>query len=138
MQMQLRIARPVTSLERSAAMYCEGLALAVIDCFVDHQGFDGVMLGRPELPYHFEFSFCREHPVAPSPTPEDLIVVYLPDSIQWQRQCAAMLTAGFAEVRSFNPYWQQCGRTFEDHDGYRVVLQQAQWNSRALAAAVPT
>ena len=29
---------------------------------------------------------------------------------------------GFAAVKSFNPYWDQCGKTFEDPDGYRVVL----------------
>jgi len=38
-----------------------------------------------------------------------------------------MLEAGFVEVSSFNPYWQQRGRTFEDYDHYRIVLAQAQW-----------
>jgi hypothetical protein len=26
---------------------------------------------------------------------------------------------------AFNPYWDRSGRTFEDPDGYRVVLQNA-------------
>jgi hypothetical protein len=130
MQMQLRIARPVSSLERSVAMYCSGLDLAEIGRFENHEGFDGAMLGKPELPYHFEFTYCRTHPVAPSPTPEDLIVVYLPNPIEWHQYCASMLLAGFSEVTSFNPYWQRRGRTFEDHDRYRVVLQQAEWSNR--------
>lgn len=130
MQTQLRIARPVSSLERSVAMYCSGLGLSEIGRFENHEGFDGVMLGKPELPYHFEFTRCRTRPVAPSPTPEDLIVVYLPNQIEWQQYCASMLSAGFSEVMSFNPYWQQRGRTFEDHDRYRVVLQQAKWSNR--------
>ena len=111
-------------------MYCTGLGLAEIGRFENHEGFDGVMLGKADLHYHFEFTYCRTHPVAPSPTPEDLIVIYVPDPVEWQHACASMLSAGFTEVTPFNPYWKQRGRTFEDHDRYRVVLQQAQWGNR--------
>ena len=38
-----------------------------------------------------------------------------------------MQAAGFKVVPSFNPYWDPRGRTFEDPDGYRTVLQQAAW-----------
>jgi hypothetical protein len=38
-----------------------------------------------------------------------------------------MTSAGFREVPSNNPYWDLQGRTFEDIDGYRVVLQNAAW-----------
>ena len=124
---QLRIARPVSALERSVAMYCSGLGLGVLGRFANHAGFDGVMLGRPGLQYHFEFTYCRTHPVAPAPTAEDLVVFYLPDAAEWNNACARMLAAGFSEVTSFNPYWQERGKTFQDHDRYRVVLQQETW-----------
>ena len=127
MPTQLRIARPVSALERSVAMYRKGLGLMEIGRFENHAGFDGVMLGRPDLHYHFEFTYCRAHPVVPTPTPEDLLVFYLPDANRWRQACASMLEAGFVEVSSFNPYWQQRGRTFEDYDHYRIVLEQAQW-----------
>ena len=129
MQTQLRIARPVSSIERSVAMYSKGLDLREIGRFDDHDGFDGVMLGRPGLPYHLEFTFCRTHPVSPAPTAEDLLVFYLPESDRWRQTCGAMLLAGFVEVEPFNPYWRQLGRTFEDHDHYRVVLQCDSWRS---------
>ena len=108
-------------------MYCQGLGLAEIGRFENHAGFDGVMLGKPGSDYHFEFTSLRTHPVQPNPTPEDLVVFYLPDRAEWEKTCATMLAAGFRAVASFNPYWQQRGRTFEDHDGYRVVLEQAAW-----------
>jgi hypothetical protein len=38
-----------------------------------------------------------------------------------------MREAGFARVASFNPYWDRDGRTFEDPDGYRIVLQNSAW-----------
>ena len=38
-----------------------------------------------------------------------------------------MAEAGFKVVRSFNPYWDIRGRTFEDFDGYRIVMQNAGW-----------
>jgi len=108
-------------------MYCQGLGLQVIGGFVDHDGFDGIMLGLPGADYHFEFTRCVNHPISASPTPEDLAVFYVSKPAEWQRECANMITAGFKQVASFNPYWDRCGRTFEDSDGYRVVLQSAEW-----------
>jgi hypothetical protein len=109
-------------------MYCKGLGFVEIGRFENHVGFDGVMVGKPGMPYHFEFTFCRDRPVTPSPTSEDLTVFYMPDPVEWQRACASVLSAGFSEVTSFNPYWQQHGRTFVDQDRYRVVLYRALWS----------
>ena len=127
--LHLRIARPVRDLERAVTMYSEGLALPILGAFVDHDGFDGVMLGVPGADYHFELTWCRAHPVYPAPTAEDLVVFYLPSRDDWQAACARALAAGFAPVPAYNPYWDAYGRTFEDEDGYRVVLQNAAWRA---------
>jgi ribosomal protein S18 acetylase RimI-like enzyme len=124
---QLRIARPVSDLARSTELYCRGLGVEVLGRFADHDGFDGAMLGIPGAGYHLELTHCRTSPVVPTPTQEDLIVLYVPDRAQWRERCAAMLAAGFEPAEPFNPYWQARGRTFRDHDGYRVVLQRAHW-----------
>jgi catechol 2,3-dioxygenase-like lactoylglutathione lyase family enzyme len=124
----LRIARPVSDIERTRRMYREGLGLSVIGSFENHDGFDGVMLGVPGADYHFEFTRSTGHPVRPSPTAEDLAVFYVPSEPEWQALCARMLAAGFRPVESFNPYWEQRGRTYEDPDGYRVVLERAAWS----------
>lgn len=127
MRPHLRIARPVTDLARARAMYAEGLGLRELGSFEDHEGFDGVMLGREGAEWHLELTHCRAHPVAPAPTPEDLVVLYVPDESAWERACGDVLAAGFRPVASFNPYWDARGRTFEDPDGYRVVLQNTKW-----------
>ena len=60
----------------------------------------------------------------PAPTPDDLIVFYLPEANEWQNACFLMLDAGFVEATPFNPYWRQRGRTLEDPDRYRTVLAE--------------
>jgi len=128
MTLHLRIARPVTDLQRTTDMYCRGLGLRVLASFQDHDGFDGVMVGpAEEADYHLEFTHSRRHLITPSPTPEDLLVFYCPSESEWRLACERMDAAGFQEVGSFNPYWNTRGRTYQDLDGYRVVLQQAAW-----------
>ena len=123
----MRIARPVTRLDVSLQMYSEGLGLNRIAEFADHKGFSGVMVGREQLPWHIEFTTCHTHPVKPSPTEDDLLVLYYPDNAEWEEVCARMVSAGFVVVPSFNPYWDANGRTFADPDGYRVVICNKGW-----------
>lgn len=125
----LRIARPVSDLARTKTMYCRGLGLCVVGNFENHDGFDGVMLGAAGAGYHFEFTYCRTHPITPCATAEDLAVFYMPTSSEWESTCASMLAAGFKRVAPLNPYWEVQGRTFQDKDGYRVVLQNAEWSN---------
>lgn len=123
----LRIARPVSHLLRSRDMYCQGLDLEAIGEFNDHDGFSGYMLGRAGLSWHLEFTQCHHHPVTPSPSDEDLLVLYIPETAAWEIRCSNMVAAGFSRVESFNPYWDRAGASFEDGDGYRVVLQNRAW-----------
>ncbi len=127
MNAHLRVARPTDNLQVIASMYAQGLGLQVLAHFEDHDGFDGIMLGNPTMPYHFEFTHHRGHSVGKAPTQDNLIVFYIPDQQEWERYCQQMLAARFKPVTSYNPYWDKSGRTFEDVDGYRVVLQNAVW-----------
>jgi hypothetical protein len=123
----LRVARPTTRLDEIAEMYRAGLGLIMLDRFVDHEGFSGVILGHAGHPYHLEFTARRGHIVAMVPDPDDLLVFYVPSASEWETRCARMIDAGFRQVAPVNPYWDVTGRTFADLDGYRVVLQQAAW-----------
>jgi hypothetical protein len=55
------------------------------------------------------------------------LVFYLPDEREWRAAVARLERAGNRPVESFNPYWDKRGRTFEDPDGYRVVLENESW-----------
>ena len=124
----LRIARPSDRLDDVVRFYVEGLGLAPLGSFEDHEGFDGVMVGIPGAPYHLEFTRKRGHSAGRAPTQDNLLVFYLPDRQEWLERISRMLAAGYAPVPSFNPYWDRTGRTFEDPDGYRVVLQNEAWS----------
>jgi catechol 2,3-dioxygenase-like lactoylglutathione lyase family enzyme len=123
----LRIARPTDNLPETVRFYRDGLGFEIIGSFEDHAGFDGIMLGHPGLAYHLEFTHHRGHRVGGAPSKENLLVFYLPEPDEWQRAVDQMVAHGYQPVASYNPYWDQRGKTFEDADGYRVVLEQAAW-----------
>ena len=105
-------------------MYERGLGLSVLTTFINHDGFDGVILGRDGEPYHLEFTAKRGQLFGRAPSEDHLLVFYVEDEHEWDATCSAMVRAGFRRVESANPYWEVNGRTFEDLDGYRVVLSK--------------
>lgn len=122
-----RVARPSDNLDALRAFYIDGLGFEPLGSFEDHEGFDGLMLGSPGEPHHLEFTRKRGHAAGKAPTQDNLLVFYLPDPAEWERAVARMRAAGFEPVPAFNPYWDRAGATFEDPDGYRVVLQRSAW-----------
>jgi hypothetical protein len=124
----LRIARATDSIEALLPFYVDGLGFQVLTRFEDHQGFSGVVLGHPGQAYPLEFTHHRGHKVGRAPTQDNLLAIYLPQRIAYQAAIGAMVDAGFKPVQSYNPYWDQHGKTFEDPDGYRVVLANKAWD----------
>lgn len=125
----LRVARPTNDLDTLTNMYINGLGFELLCSFTDHEGFSGTIIGHPAHPYHLEFTHHYGSHVGPAPSQDNLLVFYVPDESDWKRCCQNMLGAGFQKVTSFNPYWENVGCTFEDIDGYRVVLQRQVWEA---------
>ncbi len=123
----LRVARPSDNLDEVVRFYRDGLGLSVLYRFEDHEGFDGVMLGGEDAPYHFEFTRARGHVAGRAPTQDNLLVFYLPGATEWRDAVERMAAAGFTSTAAFNPYWDREGLTFENPDGYRIVLQHSGW-----------
>jgi hypothetical protein len=131
LQAHLRIARPTNFIQPLLPFYIQGLGFQVISSFTSHSGFDGVMLGHPQLPYHLEFTQEQNHDPGRAPTKDNLLVFYLPDKAEWERAVERMekVKVGSNAVESYNPYWdaEGKGRTFEDEDEWRVVLWNGAW-----------
>jgi uncharacterized glyoxalase superfamily protein PhnB len=118
----IRIARPTNNISALLPFYRDGLGFDVLFTFAGHEGFDGVLLGHRGSGYHLEFTSNADHDAGRAPTPDNLLVFYLSDKEDYHKAVRRMEEAGCQAVTSFNPYWDRCGKTFEDLDGYRVVL----------------
>jgi catechol 2,3-dioxygenase-like lactoylglutathione lyase family enzyme len=119
--MQLRVARHTDRLDEVVAFYRDGIGLPVIGGFRDHDGYDGVFLAIPGTDAHLELTAGGRHG-APAPHPETLLVLYLGDVVR-----AAAARLGTDPVAPANSYWAEHALTFEDPDGFRVVLVPERW-----------
>ncbi|MCY0916848.1 MULTISPECIES: VOC family protein [unclassified Streptomyces] len=124
----VRVARPSLDLEAAERFYVDGLGLDVLWRTSGHVSgeHDLVMVGLPGGGWHFELTHDPEDPIAPSPTVDDLFVVYLgrePEPALVQR----LIEHGGTRVSSHNPYWDEHGVTVADPDGYRLVLCSRAW-----------
>jgi catechol 2,3-dioxygenase-like lactoylglutathione lyase family enzyme len=121
--MQVRISRQTDQLAQVVAFYRDTLGLPEIDRFIDHDGYDGVMLDLPGTAAHLEFT-ASSHTPGPRPQVEDLLVLYLGDRATVDR---LLTRCRIDPVPSANPYWDRVGVTLADPDGFRVVLVAASW-----------
>ena len=126
---KIRIARPTDNLEAISKMYVDGLGFKLLGSFAGHNGFDGSIIGHEQHLYHLEFTHHRGATAGKAPTKDNLLVFYVPSQSEWDHACQKMSSAGFIEVPSYNPYWDEVGKTFEDIDGYRIVLQRREWTA---------
>lgn len=119
---QVRIVRPTARLNEVVGFYRDGLGLQVVGSFEGHAGYAGVMLGLPGHEYHLEFTSHDEGSPCPAPTKDNLLVFYLPDHQAIIHLTERLGSMGYFPVAPENPYWEAKGTTFEDPDGWRVVL----------------
>lgn len=120
--MQIRIARPTDKLQEVVAFYRDALGLPVIGHFEDHAGYSGVMLRIPTDHVHLEFTHAETGSPCPAPTRDNLLVFYIPDDTAYAEAVNRMQSQGHSPVEPENPYWKNASLTFEDPDGWRVVL----------------
>ncbi len=119
---EVRVARPTDKLPEVLAFYRDGLGLPVIGHFEGHAGYSGVMLGLPDSRCHLEFTHLAQGSPCPAPTKDNLLVLYMPDLQAHEVAVARLKAQGHNPVKPENPYWEERCFTFEDPDGWRVVL----------------
>ncbi|MBE9914208.1 VOC family protein [Paenibacillus donghaensis] len=120
---QFRVARPTHQLEKIIEFYANGLGLEIVGSFTNHQGYDGVMFGLPNVDYHLEFTqHINATPILP-PSEDNLLVFYIPDLKARDEIVSRLDSMGYHEVEPENPYWKLNGITICDPDGWRIVLQ---------------
>ncbi|MDP5276571.1 VOC family protein [Chengkuizengella axinellae] len=123
---QFRIARPTDKFEEIIEFYEDGLGLKRIGGFQNHERYDGVMFGLPNVEYHLEFTRHIDGSPCPAPTKDNLLVFYIPDKNEIIEIKNKLNSMGYGEVEPENPYWKDSGVTIEDPDRWRIVLMNTQ------------
>ena len=119
---RMRVARPTTDMERSVAFWTQVVGLEQLSHFENHDGYDGAILGHRDQQWEIELTRHASGMPLPSPTEEDLIVLYL------RRETANELIdrlhlAGHRRIEHSNPYWQAMGAAaYSDPDGYTLII----------------
>jgi hypothetical protein len=132
----IRIARPSKDLTAAERFYVQGLGLKVLyrKTYTGERGHEDsiLMLGFPGAAWHLELVYeAAPHSTAPVPTSEDLLVLYLDGKIDGPLVDRAVEMGG-QRVKSRNAYWDDCGLTVADPDGYRVVLAVRAWENEEM------
>ncbi len=124
----IRVARPTDRLAAVLRFYTEGLGLERIGGFEDHHGYSGVILGLPGRELQLEFISHHDGSPGGVPNAENLLVFYLDDAATRDRAAARLRALGSEPVAAENPWWDGVDAlTFEDPDGWRVVLVPGAW-----------
>jgi uncharacterized glyoxalase superfamily protein PhnB len=119
---QIRIARPTDKLKELIQFYQQGLGLNIIGSFKGHDGYDGVMLGMPDASIHLEFTQHVNGSPCPAPTRDNLLVLYFETNEAYLAAVDQLKQAGGREAEPENGYWIGKSTSFEDPDGWGVVL----------------
>jgi catechol 2,3-dioxygenase-like lactoylglutathione lyase family enzyme len=128
--MTIRVARPSRDLAAAERFYVEGLGLTVLWRTTERVSgeHDLVMVGPAGGAWHFELTRDPENPLDPTPTVDDLFVVYLGAPVD-ERLIERLLAAGGTRVPAHNSYWDRFGVTVVDPDGYHLVLCSRAWSN---------
>lgn len=123
----LRVARPTRSLDAALRFWVDGVGLTLFGrkLHSDGSGTELAFLGFSGAAWHLEL--VADGVSVPRPTEEDLLVLYLGYGVPADLMSRIERSAG-RRVAAKNPYWDQHGTTFEDPDGYRLVLSIREWS----------
>jgi len=122
----LRIARPTADIDAAIRFWVEGLGMALQGRQPGHHGTleELAFVGWTHASWHLEI--VRDRQVVPTPTEEDLLVLYLDGPVD-SDVITRIERAGGSRVAARNPYWDEHGVTFTDADGYLLVLSTRSW-----------
>jgi catechol 2,3-dioxygenase-like lactoylglutathione lyase family enzyme len=119
--MKIRIARHTNDLDKISNFYTKVLGLDILGNFINHDGYDGIFLGKKG--YSWELEFTQSHTKAEHSFDEDDILVFYPTKLNELIELNNKFTNhNIKKVEAKNPYWQANGTMYLDPDGYRIVI----------------
>ena len=116
-----RFARHTNRLNELKHFYINVLGLTDLGSFTNHDGYDGIFIGKKGMNWHIEFTQTVEK-VNHSFDDDDLLIFY-PDSIIEQAYILdSIKTHKLPVYHPKNPYWILNGVMIKDPDGFGVII----------------
>jgi len=119
--MTFRFARHTNNLEPLKSFYCNVLGLEVLGGFENHDGYDGVFIGKTDENWHLEFTKSSEK-VTFNFGEEDILVFYPNSKLEYDVLLEKIKNHSIELTTSKNPYWNENSLLFLDPDGYRIAI----------------
>ncbi len=119
--MILRVARHTNDLEKIKSFYIDILGFELLGSFENHNDYDGVFIGKPDLDWHFEFT--KSNDKANHITDEDdIIVLYPKTKLEYNKLINNTLNNNISLITSKNLYWNENGKMLLDPDDFRIII----------------
>jgi hypothetical protein len=119
--MIFRIARHTNTIDKISTFYTEVIGLEVLGSFNDHEGYDGIFLGKKDLDWHLEFTSSDS--LAKQIWDEDDFLVFYPKSVEEYESILKNIEIQKVQVHvPKNPYWIENGILLRDPDDCGVIV----------------
>jgi catechol 2,3-dioxygenase-like lactoylglutathione lyase family enzyme len=119
--MTFRFARHTNDLEQIKSFYIDILGFELLGGFENHNGYDGVFIGKSNENWHLEFTKTKE--VICFDFKEDDTLVFYPESkMEFDLLINKLQSHEIEFIKAKNPYWNENGKMILDPDGYRILI----------------
>ncbi len=119
--MTFRFARHTNDLEQIKTFYIAILGFELLGAFENHNGYDGIFIGKSTENWHLEFTKTKE--VICFDFKEDDTLVFYPESkMEFDLLINKLQSHEIEFIKAKNPYWNENGKMFLDPDGYRILI----------------
>lgn len=119
--MTFRFARHTNDLEQIKSFYIAILGFELLGAFENHNGYDGVFIGKSNENWHLEFTKTKE--VICFDFKEDDTLVFYPESkMEFDLLINQLQSHEIEFIKAKNPYWNENGKMILDPDGYRILI----------------
>ncbi len=119
--MHFRYARHTQKLESLIYFYTTVLDFQVLGKFENHDGYDGVFLGKDGQNWHLEFTQTEK--VTNHQFDEDDLLVFYPETQkEYDKILENLKKFEVPILEPKNPYWKENGICFEDCDHYKIIV----------------
>lgn len=119
--MTFRFARHTNDLEQIKSFYLDILGFELLGGFENHNGYDGVFIGKSSKNWHLEFT-KSEDIVLFDFNEDDILVFYPNNKMEFDLVVNKVQSHKIEFIKAKNPYWNENGKMILDPDGYRVVI----------------